>query len=501
MMMLHAARPYWRIPLFAVLSAALAFAGSFVFPPTYKSTTRLLIHGSDVRFLSTSGQDSSVQRGLIDATMSKTLAETYAGMATSRSAAIAVVDRLHLDAPDTGHGPIHALEAAAAWTYRCGRAFVTYGYCAKVNRRDKAIQDVQEGASAEQLGVTSGDAAGQPGAFILEVSGSGETAEQARDVTNALADQLVTMSVQHAHDAASTYISALQSQLDAATADVNAKSSAVEQFETSHRISAADAQQVLDIQAYSSLRGALRDAEAELADSQAQLSSIDAMLATTATDATSSQTISTGRSDTTVQTTGANPVYSALQSQRNTLVSKIAGLQARVKQLNQQILDTSPTTLNADQAQLAGLLKDLDLAKQQQAQLTGQVQQARTQLATDAPELTRLDTAPVPSYPVAPKRYLYLALGLLIGGLAGGGLTWLAGRRRLPDDPDEPPPADDQEKYWTPWDEPADDGGSGTMTDITSPVRVGEPAVTDDVRRGNHARPSASRHAGPGGGA
>jgi uncharacterized protein involved in exopolysaccharide biosynthesis len=499
MMLPAAARPYWRIPVFAVLSAALAFTASFAFPSTYTTTTRLLIHASDASFLDASGRSSSSQSGLIDATMSKTLAETYAGMATSRSTAIAVVDRLHLDAPDKGHGPIHAVEAAAAWAYRCGRAFITYGFCAKVHRRDKAIQDVQKGASADQLGVTSGDAAGQPGAFILEVSGSGKTGDQARDVTNALADQLVTMSAQHAHDSASTYVSALQGQLDTAAADVKAKNGAVEQFENSHGISAADVQQVIDIQTYSSLRGDLRSTEAELADDKAQLSSIDATLASTATDATSNQQISTGRSNTTLQTTEANPVYSALQSQRATIVSQIAGLQARVNQLNQQVLDASPTTLNADQSQLAELLKDLDLAKQQQAQLTNQVRQARTQLATDAPELTRLDTAATPSYPVAPKRYLYLALGLLIGGLAGGGMTWLSGRRRPTADPDEPPPTDDEEKHWAPWDE-GTNGGGGT-TGITSPAEVGEPVVTANVGGSNHAGPNAGRHADSGSGA
>ncbi|MCB1029624.1 MAG: hypothetical protein KDB24_17860, partial [Microthrixaceae bacterium] len=43
-------------------------------------------------------------------------------------------------------------------------------------------------------------------------------------------------------------------------------------------------------------------------------------------------------------------------------------------------------------------------------------------------ELTRIDTASLPTYPDEPKRILYLALGLLFGALAGGYLTW----RRLP---------------------------------------------------------------------
>ena len=38
---------------------------------------------------------------------------------------------------------------------------------------------------------------------------------------------------------------------------------------------------------------------------------------------------------------------------------------------------------------------------------------------------------------MAPKRYLYLALGLVLGALAGAGLTRLANVRRTDDDQDD----------------------------------------------------------------
>ena len=38
-------------------------------------------------------------------------------------------------------------------------------------------------------------------------------------------------------------------------------------------------------------------------------------------------------------------------------------------------------------------------------------------------ELTRLDSAAAPAYPSEPKRYIFLALGLLLGALAGWWLT------------------------------------------------------------------------------
>ena len=52
-------------------------------------------------------------------------------------------------------------------------------------------------------------------------------------------------------------------------------------------------------------------------------------------------------------------------------------------------------------------------------------------------DLNRVGDADLPTYPTSPKRYLYLLLGLLIGALAGGGLTYLARRRALSSDGDE----------------------------------------------------------------
>ncbi len=359
-------------------------------------------------------------------------------MATSRSVAIAVVDQLHLDAPSTGHGPIHALEAAAAWTYRCGRALITYGYCASVNRREKAIQEVQSGATADQLGVTAGAAAGQPGSYVLEVSGSGKTGTQAMQVTNALADELVTVSAQRFRDTAEKYVVALQQQVDLASKDASAKSTTVADYETQHGISAADAQQVLNAKSFDALQTDLRGTQADIADSKAQLASTEASVAATASTSTSDQQISTGRSDTSVTTKDANPVYSSLLSQKAALESKISGLQARQSQLEQQIANSSPTELNAQQARLAELLQDVELAKGNQTALTQQLHSAQTQVATSESELTRIDQAAAPAYPVAPKRYLYLALGLLLGGLAGGGLTWRSRRRQTPSIPTRP---------------------------------------------------------------
>ncbi|GAA5017168.1 hypothetical protein GCM10023317_57620 [Actinopolymorpha pittospori] len=470
MMTLQAMRRYWRIPVLALLSAILAFGGSFLVSKQYTSKTRLLIHGQDATFLSSTGTDPAQQPKVADGTLSQALAQTYAGVATSRSVAIAVVDGLGLDAPDTGHGPIHALQGAAAWTYKCTRAFITFGYCAPANRREKAIEEVTTGARAEQLGVTSGAAAGQPGSYVLEVSGSGTSGVQAMRVTNALADELVSVSAARFRQQAQTYVKALQQQVNLASKNVSAKSTAVADYETEHGISAADEQQVLNAKSFDTLQTDLRNTKADLADNQAQLASVNASIAATASTSTSDQRISTGRSDTSVTTKEVNPVYSSLQSQKAGLQSRIDGLQARRSQLEQQVAGTSPTGLNAQQARLAELLQDVELAKGNETALTQQLQNAQTQVAVSESELTRIDQAGVPAYPVAPKRYLYLAIGLLLGGLAGGGLTWRARQRH---DPNEPEPGQPHA--------PDSDATRDLLADLSShqqsdPIEVRQPA-------------------------
>ena len=163
MMTLQAMRRYWRIPVLALLSAILAFGGSFLVSKQYTSKTRLLIHGQDATFLSSTGTDPAQQPKVADGRCRRRWRRPmreWPPVAASRSRWWTSWTWTH---PTPGTGPIHALQGAAAWTYKCTRAFITFGYCAPANRREKAIEEVITGARAEQLGVTSGSAAGQPG--------------------------------------------------------------------------------------------------------------------------------------------------------------------------------------------------------------------------------------------------------------------------------------------------------------------------------------------------
>lgn len=422
---------YWRVPVIAALCAVLTFAASFLVDPTYESSTRLLIRARDTSFLTSTGAALSTVPLVVDSGLSKSLAETYAGVATSRTIAVGVVDRLGLDREPDRSGPLAAVSDGVNWVLRCTRAFLTSGFCADPDRREVAITTVQGDINAQQLGATAGEASGQPSSYILQIGATGTTPELAGAIANSVADELIATSDERFRADVDTYIQSLQRQIDAANADVTARSDAVTEFKNANGISSADDQLVLAATAYQGLQTDLVKAKADLADRQAQLTSIEASLANTSQTQSGSQSVQ-GDSRADVQIEQANPVYSDLQIRRAAAQADIAGLQARIDELQAQVDAGSPVQMNAAQAQLAQLTQSLTLAQKNQTDLTTAMQQANATAQTDSPELTRIDEAPTPIYPIAPKRYLYLLLGLLLGGLAGLGLTWLAGRRTDP---------------------------------------------------------------------
>ncbi|MBM9469151.1 GumC family protein [Nakamurella leprariae] len=477
-------RRYWRIPLIALLGAVLAFAGSFLVSPTYESSTRVLIRAKDTSFLTTSGQDLSSGTIVADGSLSKSLAETYAAMATSRTTAEAVVDRLALDAPRAqDDGIIASARRGLSWLYRCTKAFVTSGFCAEIDTRTAAISGVQEGVTAGQLGPNTGQGAGQPVSYVLEIGATGETAEQARAVTDAVADELVAAGERRFTEDIQRYEADLAAQVAAAEQDVAARTQAVTDFKNTNGLSTAEEQQVLAATSYDTLQNNLLDAQAQLADLQAQLASTEASLADTPQLLSNNQRIQTGRSDTTVESDATNPVWTALATQRDQVRAQLNGVQARIAQLQSQLAAASPTALNTAQGRLVVLQQDLDLARSNQADLTGRLQQARSTAVTGGGELTRIDTAALPAYPAAPKRYMYLLLGLVFGGLAGAALTWWARRRHTgpagveqnPAPSTEPPGGGHAAPAGTPDETPAPVPGPRPDLEPVAPARTPEP--------------------------
>lgn len=481
MTMSQFSRRYWRVVTVAVLGAVLAFAGSFLKETTYTSDTRLLIRGRDASFLTSKAQDLAGQPGVIDSSLSQSLSATYAGIATSRSVAEDVVATTGIDQRPESSGPVAAVARGLAWVYRCSRAVLTSGYCADLDPHAKAVLYVQEGTRAASLGVNAGQAAGTAGSYVLEISSSGRTAEEAKAVTDAVADALVRTSNARFKGDSATYIGNLEEQLRAAEADVSAKGKALAAYQTEHGVAAADGKQALSAGTYETVRQDYLKAKADQSDLKAQLASITASLNAVPQQQRSTQRIITGRSTTNLDTEGANAVYNDLLTRREVLQSELDGATARVTALQTQLDAAAPLSGNAAQAELATLQNSVNLAEANRTSVSTALQQARVSAASGGVELTRLDSAAAPAYPSEPKRYIFLALGLLLGAMAGWWLTvWQRPRQPVPAG-DGPDPAGSARQV----------DPSGTEDDPSFAAEFFEPEPPATTTRSNGAREPA----------
>jgi uncharacterized protein involved in exopolysaccharide biosynthesis len=422
-------RAYWRIPVIAVLGGLIAFGGSFVSAEKYTSTTRVLIRGREATFLTTTGVDLSDQPGVIDASMAKSLAETQSGIVTSREVATIVVDKLDLDMPKESGGFFSSMVSGLGKAYKCTKSFVSHGFCKDPEPREGAIQAVQEGVSANQLGSTAGEASGQPAGFVMEVVGTGEDPEEARAVANATADALVSVSDQRFTEESSRNADNLAEQAQKAATEVTAANQAVTDFRLKNNMSAAERQEVAEASVASDSKTDVKDVAVELAGARSELAQLEQSIEAASQRQTSSQVIETGRSQNRIEDDSPNPVYNDLVAAREQLKGRIADLEAKSAKLAELPTGATDAQLSQDQTELLALQTAAAQAADNQAEVEKEYRAALLGGTRASSELTRVDTASLPTYPDEPKRILYLALGLLFGALAGGYLTW----RRLPD--------------------------------------------------------------------
>lgn len=420
---------YWRIIAVATIGGLLAFMGSFLVDERYESSTRLLIHGRDATFLSSTGQDLTAQPGVIDSSLATSLASTYAGIATGRTVATTVVDENNLDEQEPRSGFVATVAKGLAWTYRCGRAFITSGFCAPVDEYEKAVLEIQEGTSVEPLGANAGGTAGLSGSYVLEIRASGSTPERAQLITDAVADELVAASRTRFTVDSTDSIESLQTLVAEAEETLAQRSRRLARFANENGIVSADGNGSLSAATNEQLELELISARAEEADLRARLTSIASSLRAIPAQETERQTIDTGRSRTEVNTSGSSNVYNELLVQQRQLQSELDGEAARVDQLTRALQGRPVIEDNAVAAELAARQAAVERAERTLTDLSDQLRALQITAAQGPADLTRLDEASLPTYPAEPKRYLYLALGLLIGAVAGGLLTALAARR------------------------------------------------------------------------
>ncbi len=411
---MNALSKWWRPIVVGLLGGGLAFTGSFAVSDTYASGTRVLIRGREASFLTDRAQNVSDQPGIVDASFAKTLGATQAGIVTSREMAVTIVDQLKLDQqPIPQQGLLTRSLRQGMLVYAKTKAYLKHGYYRKATRREQAIKDVQLGLGAQAL----------ENSYILEIAATAETPEGARDIANAVADELVAVSGERAKGDAKRYADILAIELKDAETESAAASAAIGAYKTKNGIASVDAELSIDATTSGQLRNEVVQNDIAIAGTSAELQSITTSLKALDPEQQGEQTIKTGRSETKILSNQPSSVYQQLVQQRDTARAKLAELKARQLALKKELDKSRQPELNAEQAALAPLEERLQIARTRRAQLASRYAEAKANATQPGVELTRIDEAAAPDYPVGPKRYLYLALGLLLGGLAGWGLT------------------------------------------------------------------------------
>ena len=418
-------RDYWRALAIGVLAMLIAYLGSFALSPTYAATSRVLLRGRDTTVLNSTGSDLAQQPGVIDSQLATALSDTQAALVSNRHVAEIVVARLHLDrALPEKNGPIAKLKRGVASVYKHARGYLSAGFYKDVSRHEAAVQTVAKGLSAKQV----------HDGFTLDITGSWSNAGTAAAIANAGADVLVQESNARFRTESATYRDYLRKQVDKALTTEQGARSVLADYKTKNGIvSTPEQDQQLSAQSADALRAQITAAQAELDADRAQVTTLDAQLAVTPQIVDSSQQITTGRSDTKITNTDSNPVYQTLLTQRQQAQAAVAAVSANLGALQGALGNASSDigTVSQKQAGLDKRALDLTIASDTRQKLAQQLEAASVNAQSPQVEMTRIASAAAPTYPISPKRYLFLAVGLFIGGLVGFVWSFFRVQRRL----------------------------------------------------------------------
>jgi uncharacterized protein involved in exopolysaccharide biosynthesis len=422
-------RFYRLIVIVAIGAMVIAYGGSYLFSPSYSSTTKILVRAREARFLTSTGQDLSNQPGVIDSSLAKSLSETNAGLIKSREVAERVVTELKLDKPKPDDGSIlTAAYSALKQAFNVAKALVLHGFYAEPSSPfEGAVVSTQNQLDATPI----------KDSYLIEVRASANDPKLAAAMADAAANALLDVSRARFQQDAQTYRDFLKDRVDAAQADVTAADQAIQKYKQDQGITNVTESLRLSAGSEETARADLRQAGVDLDTAQARRSSIVAKLESTSSTSDTTTTIQTGRSATTTTSVGPNPVYQDLEKQLAGTDADIAALQAKQQSLSTALASTVTGVLPAQEAKLSELELSLTTKTQTYSTLSNSYQQAVLSAAQGAVEVSKVDTASVPLYPDKPVRWLFAILGLLVGIGAGTGLAIFAGGRteRVPTAP------------------------------------------------------------------
>jgi uncharacterized protein involved in exopolysaccharide biosynthesis len=418
------ARDYRKVAIIGLLAGLIAFMGSMIVPPTYASGTRVLLRGRDSTLLASSGESLGSSGGaLLDSQLAAALTETQAGLLNTRTVAVEIVDRLDLDAPVDNSGFVGTLKVIGVETYLRSRAYITHGFYKEIPHRERVIGQVQGDLGAEQV----------EDSYVLEIVGVWDEPEAAAAIANAAADIMVEQSISRSAGESTTYRDFLSQQVVVARAQEQAARIAVAEFQSENEILNIDELLSLSSRSVQTLDDEIDRSRADVDSLQARVSNLERSLAETTPTTDRTEQITTGRSTTSIDSTSANPTFTALSTELEQTKAQQAGAEARLAALESAragAIEGSTGDLSDQEAELRILLLDQRIAEESLEELNGALRVATINAERPQVEVLRLDEAAVPIYPIGPKRYLYLGIGMFIGGLAGFLWSYLGVRRR-----------------------------------------------------------------------
>lgn len=404
-------RGYWKAIIAIGLTAAiLAFGGSYLVTPRYTSTTRVLVQPRTATILSGTGQSLSNQQ-VFDATLAKPLGQTHSEMLNTRDMAERIVADTKLDQrhPDTTlYGQARAFVKLAK---NVVVDILIHGYYREPSAHEGAIADVIANVSGTPL----------QDSYVVEIKAAADDPKVAAAIANSASKNLVALSAERYQKEAAAYRDFLKGQVDRSQTEVTVAQKAYVQYQIDSGIPTSQA----------NLSDKLRDNSVQLAATQAEYDNIQASMRKISQTDSGSQTITTGRSSTTITNTGQSSVYQNLQTQSATLAAQVSALQAKGTALA-NLLGPNPSSLTPEQqAKIQQLQLQANAASNLYNTMRAAYEEALMNSQQSPVEVTPVDTANVPLYPDSPLRYLYLLIGLVCGLAGGTGFGyWHDSRRR-----------------------------------------------------------------------
>lgn len=399
---------YWRVPVYALAGAVLAFTVSFIFKSEYSATARLIIHPNESSYSATDSgavTEGSVNIGGIDITKQATLGNTLVNLATSAEAANETVSRIGVDRINGGGEPSVGTVSKIVNFLKVG------GTGRAQSAEEAAVSDVQGSLDAIVLDES----------WVMELTAWDSDPEMAELLANTAADVAVDQSATRFRENSLRELQFLTTQLEASRADVAEKAQAVAAFKSANGMfidsGSGAVGSILTPSAPDSLAQLNTDLVGLRAREQAareQLSSIPPTISVN----------TVGPDGAPVAQRQTNPEYTAQQQALDAVQVEIAVAEAKFNELAGQLGGGSAPAVNDIQVQLSALQSDLEQAQSAYDSLNSR--HAAVASTVDKPrfDASRLGAVIVSNTPARPLRYLFLLVGALVGGLAGLLMTW-----------------------------------------------------------------------------